>query len=208
MRRTGDLYVAYWNALTLQDVDVQALTTPRAQCGYCLSFGSGQKVIKVPGGEVCYHLYHSGLVDISGRHGVAVALSEAAHAALLVVVPNSSRLACARFKGTTVNLTVVAVYDPTLDAAVEVKDSFYDDLQDAVDRVPAVDILIIAGDWNAKPGPADPTTRHILGKISVGTMCANGDCLVNFASAVRLFVSSTRFQHPERLLRDRLPGLQ
>ncbi len=69
------------------------------------------------------------------------------------------------------------------------------DLQDAVDRVPAGDMLIVAGDWNARPD-----TRHILGKFAVGTRCANGDCLVNFASANRLVVSSTRFQHPQRHL--------
>ncbi len=33
-------------------------------------------------------------------------------------------------------LTVVAVCAPTLDTAEETKGSFYDDLQDAVDRVP------------------------------------------------------------------------
>ncbi len=110
---------------------------------------SGHSVIKVPGEEACYHLYHSGVVDNTGRHGVAIALSEAAQAALLAWVPISSRLASARLKGTTMNLTVVAVYAPTLDAAEEVKDSFYDDLQDAVDRVPAGDMLIVAGDWNA-----------------------------------------------------------
>ncbi len=45
-------------------------------------------------------------------------------------------------KGTTVNITVVAVYAPKLDAAEEVKDSFYDDLLGAVNRVPAGDMLI------------------------------------------------------------------
>ncbi len=64
------------------------------------------------------------MVDNSGRYGVAIALSEAAQAALLAWVTISSRLASARLKGTTVNLTVVAVYAPTLDAAEGVKDSF------------------------------------------------------------------------------------
>ncbi len=91
------------------------------------------------------------------------------------------------------NLTVVAVYALTLDAAEEVKDSFFDDLHDAINRVPAGDMLIVAGDWNSRPGPADPATRHILGKFAVGTRCAYGDCLVNFGSANRLGVSSTRF---------------
>ncbi len=98
------------------------------------------------------------------------------------------------------NLTVKAVYAPTLDAAEETKDSFYDGLQDAVGRVPSGDMLIVAGDWNARPGPVDTATRHILGMFAVGTRCANGDRLVNFASANRLVVSSTRFQHPQRHL--------
>ncbi len=55
------------------------------------------------------------------------------------------------------NLTVVAVYAPTLDAAEKAKDSFYNDLQDAVNRVPAGDMLIVAGDWNSRPGPAGYT---------------------------------------------------
>ncbi len=45
----------------------------------------GQTVIKVPGEEVCYHLFHSGVVDNTGRHGEAIGLSEAAQAALSVV---------------------------------------------------------------------------------------------------------------------------
>ncbi len=82
---------------------------------------NGHSVTKVPGEEACYHLYHSGLVDNTGRCGVAIALSEAAQVALLAWVPISSRLASARLKGTTVNLTVVAVYAPRLDAAEEVR---------------------------------------------------------------------------------------
>ncbi len=39
---------------------------------------SGQLVIKVPGEETPYHLYHSGVVDNSGTHGVAICLSDAA----------------------------------------------------------------------------------------------------------------------------------
>ncbi len=129
---------------------------------------------------------------------MAIAPSEIAQVALLAWVPISSRLASARLKGTTMSLTIVAVYAPTLGAAEEARDSFYDDLQDAVDRVPERDMPIIAGDWNPRPGPVDTATRRILGKFAVGTRCANGDHLVNFASANRLVVSSTSFQHPQR----------
>ncbi len=47
----------------------------------------GYSVIKVPYEEACYHLYHSGVVDNTGRYGVAIALSEAAQLALLAWVP-------------------------------------------------------------------------------------------------------------------------
>ncbi len=73
---------------------------------------------------------------------MATALSEAVQAALLAWVPISPRLAITRLKRTTVNITVVAVYVPTLDAAEEAGNSFYDDLEDAVDRVPSGDMLM------------------------------------------------------------------
>ncbi len=44
---------------------------------------SGHSLINVPGEEACYHLYHSGVVENTGRHGVEIALSEAAQAVLL-----------------------------------------------------------------------------------------------------------------------------
>ncbi len=103
------------------------------------------------GEEVCYHLYRSGVVDNTGRHGVAIALSEVAYAALLACVPITPRLAKARMKGTTV------------------KDLFYDNLEDADDRLPAGDMLIVIGDWNARPGLVDMAIQHILGKFALGT---------------------------------------
>ncbi len=125
--------MAYWNVRTLQDVGVQALTM-RELRKYnvdiaCLSEvripDSCHSVIKVPGEEACYHLYHSAVVDNTGRHGVMIPFSKAAQAALLPWLPISSRLASARLKGTTANLTAIAAYAPTLDATEEAKDSSY-----------------------------------------------------------------------------------
>ncbi len=47
---------------------------------------SGHSVIKVPCEEACYHPYHSGVVDNTRRYGEAIALSEAAQAALLAKI--------------------------------------------------------------------------------------------------------------------------
>ncbi len=73
----------------------------------------------VPGGETCYHFYRSRVVDNTGKHGVAIALSRAARAALLALVSIASRLVSACLKGATVSLTVVAVCAITLDAEEE-----------------------------------------------------------------------------------------
>ncbi len=51
---------------------------------------SGHSVIKVPGEKACYHLYHSGVIENTGTRGVAIALSEAAYAAILAWVPQRS----------------------------------------------------------------------------------------------------------------------
>ncbi len=73
--REDDFHVAYWNIRTLQDVSVQALTM-RELRKYnvdiaCLSEvripDSGHSEIKVPCEEACYHLYHSGVEDNTGR---------------------------------------------------------------------------------------------------------------------------------------------
>ncbi len=148
---------------------------------------SSHSVITVFGETGYCHLCYSEVVDNSGRHDIAIDLNNASQAALLAWAPISSHLACARIKGAIVNLTVITVYAPTLQAQEEGKDSFHVDFQDAVDRVPAADML------NARPGPADMATRHILVKFALDPRNANGDRLENVTSANHLVVSSTRF---------------
>ena len=190
------------------DIGSQTLTL-RALYDYhvditCLSEvripGSGSKSLKIPGVPVNYFLYYSGPQDNSGQYGVAFALSPKAHKSLLSWNPISPRIALARFKGHPFNLTVVSVYAPTLPSDTSVKDEFYCQLQDVVNEVSKRDILIIAGDWNARTGQADDTTRHILGKFGLGQRCDNGERLVNFAELNRMFIASTRFQHPRKHL--------
>ncbi len=51
--------------------------------------------------------------------------------------------------------------------------NFYDDLQDVIDNDPLEDMMIFAGNWNARLGPTDMATRYILGKVVLGMGCAN-----------------------------------
>ncbi len=76
----------------------------------------------------------------------------------------------------------------------EAKESFRDDFQRAIDSTFAGDMLIVAENYNSKPGSADMATRHILVKLALGSRRGNGDRLVNLAN--RIVVISNHIQHP------------
>nr|VZI04089.1 unnamed protein product [Spirometra erinaceieuropaei] len=146
------------------------------------TFGS-----EIPGVESHFTLYHSGPRDSSGRHGVAIALSQQAELALLAWEPVNDRMAYVQLKGHFTNISIVAVYAPTSAA----EQAFYSQLQALVERLPRRDLLIVAGDWNGRTGPGDPTTSHLLGRFGLGSRCENGERLLNFADRNRLLVTNT-----------------
>jgi exonuclease III len=202
------MHIACWNVRTLLNVGSQSVT----MCSLheyrvdiaCLSEiripNHGNRRIPVPGADVSYWLYHSGPTDNSGLHGVGFALSDRANDALIAWKPVSPRIAVARFKGSPLNLTVIAIYAPTSSADPSVKDTFYEDLQEALNQTPRRDMLVIAGDWNARVGQQEEATRHIIGRFTLGQRCDNGERLMNFAALNHLVISNTRFQHPKKHL--------
>ncbi len=118
---------------------------------------SGHSVVKVPGEEAYCHFYRGDGVGNCGRQGVAIALSEAAQVALLAWMKISPRLAGAYMKGVIMNRIAMSVYAPTLDAEEDAKDSFYNDIQHAIDSVPVGDMLIVPVD---RKDPVQWTRQH------------------------------------------------
>nr|VZI45360.1 unnamed protein product [Spirometra erinaceieuropaei] len=109
LNRGRTLGIGCWNVRTFLDPGTQSLTA-RSLHQYnvdvcCLSEvrlpDSGSREIKIPGVESHFTLYHSGLRDSSGRHGVAIALSQQADLALLAWKPVNNRMAYVRLKGNT-----------------------------------------------------------------------------------------------------------
>ena len=197
-------YIGFWNVRTFMDIETQTLTMStlheyRIDVA-CLSEvrlpGSGHSVIKVPQHKAAYHLYHSGPSDGSGLHGVAFALSSAAHSSLMEWEPISQRLARIRLRGPIFNSTIFSVYAPTAVSSAELREEFYSHLEHAMDAVPPGDMLILAGDWNARFGPNDDSSKRAIGNYSIGNRCLNGTRLLEFALTNRCVVSSTRFRHP------------
>ncbi len=101
---------------------------------------------KVSGADAYFHLYRIGVVDNSGRMGVAIALSEAVQDASWAWVPISHFRAIVHLEGTTTQQTVPSVYVPNTNTEKGTEDSFYDDPQDAIGSAPSEDMLITAGE--------------------------------------------------------------
>ena len=98
-------------------------------------------------------------------------------------------------------MSIIFTYALTRDANETIKDVFFGKLQQLTSSIAAGDYLIVAGDFNARVGPSDQTTRQILGKFGQGHRCENGQRLVNYALMNHLVITNTIFQHkPSHLL--------
>ncbi|KAK2725082.1 hypothetical protein QYM36_001511, partial [Artemia franciscana] len=163
--------------------------------------GSGSIVITAPETLHQFHFFYSGIEDNSGLHGVGFIMNQRTRNALLEWEPVSCRLARIRLKGNPANVSIISTYAPTRDATETTKDDFYGELQQLSSSIAARDYLIVAGDFNARVGPSDQTTRQILGKFGQGHRCENGQRLVNYALMNHLVITNTIFQHkPSHLL--------
>ncbi|BHF57722.1 hypothetical protein SprV_0100066700 [Sparganum proliferum] len=181
LNRGRTLGIGCWNVRTFLDPGAQSLTA-RSLDQYnadvcCLSEvqlpDSGSREIKISGVELHFTLYHSGSRDSSGRHGVAIALSQKADPALLAWEPVNDWMAYVRPKGHFTNISIVSVYAPTSAAEQRDKEAFYSQLEALVERLPRRDLLIVAGEWNGRTGPGGPTTSHLLGRFGLGPRCEN-----------------------------------
>nr|VZI38076.1 unnamed protein product [Spirometra erinaceieuropaei] len=105
-----------------------------------------------------------------------------------------------RLNGHFTNISIVAVYAPTSAAEQRDKEAFYSQSHALVERLPRRDLRIVAGDWNGRTGPGDPTTSHHLDRFGLGSQCENGERLLNLADRNRLLVTNTCFQHRKKHL--------
>ena len=94
-----------------------------------------------------------------------------------------------------INMNIVQVYAPTNDAEDEVKDSFYNKLQNVVSKLPNKDVNIIMGDLNAKVGSDNENYEEVMGKHGLGEINDNGDRLLGFCTFNKMVIGGTVFPH-------------
>ena len=88
-----------------------------------------------------YTILYSGRSDNQHRGGVAIIVTRKVEKTLLEWKPINDRLLKARFNSKFAKLTVIAWYAPTEDAEEEIKDEFYDQLEEEIRTTPGHDVL-------------------------------------------------------------------
>ena len=94
--------------------------------------------------------------------------------------------------------TIVSAYAPTMTNPDEVKDKFYDDLDNVISATPRTDKLILLGDFNARVGTDHQTWEGVIGPEGVGKCNSNGLLLLRKCAEHDLLITNTVFRLPNR----------
>jgi exonuclease III len=94
-----------------------------------------------------------------------------------------------------VSYYVLIVHAPTEDKNVDVKNSFYEEVERVFDKFPKYHMKILLGDFNANVSKED-IFKPTIGNESLHEISNDdGVRLVNFATSKNLRVKSTMFPH-------------
>ena len=95
-------------------------------------------------------------------------------------------------------VTIISAYAPTMTNPDEVKNQFYEELNNIIATVPKADKLIILGDFNARVGTDSNTWEGVIGKHGVGSCNSNGLLLLQTCAQHELLITNTVFRLPTR----------
>jgi len=156
----------------------------------CRCTRSGQQVTH-DGSTILY----SGHRDTHIR-GVALVISkQKGNNTLLEWEPISDRIMKAHFNSKHCKLINILCYAPTNESDKEDKEDWYEQLQQAVAKVPQHDMLLIIGDMNAKVGSENSKCERAMGEHGCGVMNDNGERLVDFCLNNDYVIGDTIFAH-------------
>ena len=94
--------------------------------------------------------------------------------------------------------TLISAYAPTMTNPEDVKDKFYEDLNDVITSTPRADKLIILGDFNARVGSDNIAWEGVIGHHGIGSCNSNGSRLLQLCAEHSLLITNTVFQLPTR----------
>ena len=127
------------------------------------------------------------------ENGVGLLMSEKARKAMLGYNPVNERVLTVRFNAYPKNITVIVVYAPTTSHSDEEIETFYERLEDVIEKVDKNDMKIVIGDWNAKIGHDNTGWEDEMGLHGLGDRNSRGERLLLFAKQYSLYVANTKF---------------
>ncbi|XP_071807999.1 craniofacial development protein 2-like [Asterias amurensis] len=143
-------------------------------------------------------VYFSGK-DNKRESGVAFVVNPDVAGCVLGYNPVNDRIITIRIQGTPMNVTFIQTYAPTSASSDEEINTFYNQLQQAINSVSKRDIMVITGDFNAKVGNQS-TNQCVMGNCGLGDQNERGETLIDFCQENNLAILNTLFkQHPRRL---------
>ena len=95
-------------------------------------------------------------------------------------------------------LSIICAYAPTLAQSDEIKDTFYESLNTAIENVPATHKLLLLGDFNARVGRDYTSWENTIGRHGVGNENSNGTRLLSLCAQNELSITNTIFQQENR----------
>uniref|UniRef100_A0A8D8RIQ9 Craniofacial development protein 2 n=2 Tax=Cacopsylla melanoneura TaxID=428564 RepID=A0A8D8RIQ9_9HEMI len=192
-----DLKIATWNVLTLlqagkmqevanqmikNQLDIIALQEIRWQ-------GQG-KIDKKD-----FSLIYSGPKDKTGQFGTGFLINKTVRGSIMEYQTVSDKICKIRLKGKFRNITIVSIHAPTEEKSEEIKETFYESLDEVLSQVQKYDQILVIGDFNAQVGSME-SQSDVAGKFTVHDYNNNnGDYMAEFAARNKLFIRSTSFQH-------------
>jgi Endonuclease/Exonuclease/phosphatase family. len=104
-------------------------------------------------------------------------------------------VSCITLKGRWCDIIVLNVHAPSEDKKDDIKESFYEEIEQLFDQLPMYHMEILLGDFNTKVGQEN-IFQPTIGTESVHPKSNdNGTRLVNFATSKNLIVKSIKFPH-------------
>lgn len=94
--------------------------------------------------------------------------------------------------------TIISAYAPTLYSDDDVKNRFYNMLDQTVSRIDKRDKLVLMGDFNARVGSDFQLWEGVLGRQGVGKMNSNGLRLLTLCTEHNLTITNSLFQLPNK----------
>ena len=96
-------------------------------------------------------------------------------------------------------VTIISAYAPTMTNPEEVKEAFYEELDQLISSVDHRDKLIVLGDFNARVGVDYTLWPNVLGRHGTGKCNSNGLMLLSLCTQHELTITNTLFQQADKL---------